>query len=386
MGHHFASPAPGLSVAVYLYQPGDGGLDRVAILLANHLLSRGVAVELWMTRMDGKNAHLIDPDLVVRRVPAPRSERRLSMIGQFPALHAMVRRHRPDILYSAGNQSNMLAALACLGTGTQAVARISNPIVRPTQPALSAWARLKRFRAISRLSALTIVMGEHDRALLTDSGDVRLLPRPTVTPAMDRARADRGPRDPLAPIRLLMVGRLAEQKDQATALAALAQLPHLDWRLTIAGCGPLRDTLEKQAHALGIADRIDFIGYVGDPDRIAALMGEADLLLQPSRWEGLCATLIEALACGAGVVATDCTPNIRPILAAAGQHPAVPVGDAAAFARAIERALARPATPALLRDAVRDHGVTSALDAYLRAFASVARQPERSPILSPAFP
>ncbi|HUD94133.1 glycosyltransferase, partial [Sphingobium sp.] len=168
--------------------------------------------------------------------------------------------------------------------------------------------------------------------------------------------------------------------------AALAQLPHLDWRLTIAGCGPLRDTLEKQAHALGIADRIDFIGYVGDPDRIAALMGEADLLLQPSRWEGLCATLIEALACGAGVVATDCTPNIRPILAAAGQHPAVPVGDAAAFARAIERALARPATPALLRDAVRDHGVTSALDAYLRAFASVARQPERSPILSPAFP
>lgn len=381
-----APSAPALSVAVYLYQPGDGGLDRVAILLANHLLARGVAVELWMTRTDGLNAHLIDPGLVVRRVPAPRGTRRLAMIGQFPALHAMVRRHRPDILYSAGNQSNMLAALACLGTATRSVARISNPIVRPAQPALGAWARVRRFRAITRLSALTIVMGEHDRALLMDSGDVRLLPRPTVTPAMERARDRRLPREPHQPFRLLMVGRLAQQKDQATALAALARLPHLDWRLAIAGRGPLREALERQARDLGIADRIDFLGYVGDPDRIAALMGEADLLLQPSRWEGLCATLIEAMACGAGVVATDSTPNIRSLLAAAGQHPPVPVGDAAAFARAIERALARPAAPAQLSCAVRAHGLAPALDAYLRAFASIARQPERQPIPSPAFP
>jgi glycosyltransferase involved in cell wall biosynthesis len=386
MVHHFTPPAPDLSVAVYLYQPGDGGLDRVAILLANHLLQRGVAVELWMARMDGVNAPLIDPGLVVRRVPAPPGKRRLSMIGQFPALAAMVRRHRPDILYSAGNQSNMLAALACLGSGTQAVARISNPIVRPAQRGLGAWARLKRFRAIARLSALTIVMGEHDRALLTDSGDVRLLPRPTVTPAMERAHALRRARDPAAPARLLMVGRLAPQKDQATALAALARLPHLDWRLTVAGCGPLREALERQARDLGIADRVVFIGYIGDPDRIAAMMGEADLLLQPSRWEGLCATLIEALACGAGVVATDSTPNIRCLLADAGQHPAVPVGDAAAFARAIERALARPATSARLTSAVCAHGVTPALDAYLGAFASLARQPDRPSLPSPAFP
>lgn len=386
MVHHFTPPAPDLSVAVYLYQPGDGGLDRVAILLANHLFRRGIAVELWMTRMDGKNAHLIDPDLIVRRVPSPPGRRRLSMIAQFPALATMVRQYRPDILYSAGNQSNMLAALACLGTGTQSVARISNPIVRPCQAAIGAWARLKRFRAITRLSALTIVMGEHDRALLTDSGDVRLLPRPTVTPAMEQARAQRQPRAPDAQFRLLMAGRLAEQKDQAMALTALARLGHLDWRLTIAGCGPLRAALEAQACSLGIAERVEFLGYVGDPDRIATLMGEADLLLQPSRWEGLCATLIEALACGAGVVATDCTPNIRPILAAAGQHPAVPVGDDAAFARAIERALGRPAAPALLREAVRNHGMTSALDAYLRAFASVVRAPETHPVPSPAFP
>lgn len=379
---HLARP---YSAAVYLYQPGDGGLDRVAILLANHLLHKGVRVELWMARTDGPTAHLIDPALTVRQVTAPRWCRRLAMIAQFPALAAMVRRHRPDILYSAGNQSNMLVALAALGTQTRAVSRISNPIVRPGCDGLGAAARLARFRAIARISALTIVMGTHDRDLLADSGPVRLLPRPTVTPVMEVERATRRPRDPAAPFRLLMVGRLAPQKDQAMALAALARLPHLDWRLTIAGQGPLMPQLQRQCAALGISDRVSFVGFVGDGQALAALMGKADLLLQPSRWEGLCATLIEALGCGAGVVATDSTPNIRPILAAAGQHPVVPVGDAAAFARAIERSLARPASATLLAAAVRDHGVDRALDRYARAFASLAGQAETRRLPSPVM-
>ncbi|MEC3950079.1 glycosyltransferase [Sphingobium sp. HWE2-09] len=373
------------SVAVYLYQPGDGGLDRVAILLANHLHRQGVPVELWMARTEGATAHLIDPTMTVRCVPAPRGIRRLSMIAQFPALAAMVRRHRPDILYSAGNQSNMLVALATLGTTTKAVGRISNPIVRPGQTGISASARQLRFRAIARLSDLTIVMGEHDRELLARSGDVRLLPRPTVTQAMEQARAARTPRRPGDPWRFLMVGRLARQKDQATALDALALLPHGDWRLTIAGQGPLRTNLERRCVALGIAHRVDFVGYVGDPARMTALMAQADLLLQPSLWEGLCATLIEALACGAGVVATDSTPNIRPLLAAAGQPPVVPVGDAGAFARAIDRAMSHPASPAQMAAAIRDHSVERALDRYLRAFESLTGETTRRSTRSPAL-
>ncbi|WP_298399732.1 glycosyltransferase [Sphingobium sp.] len=373
------------SVAVYLYRPGDGGLDRVAILLANHLLRRGVPVELWMAHLDGPAEHLIDPALTVRRVACPGGERRLSMIGQFPALAAMVRRHRPDILYSAGNQSNMLVALAALGSGTRAVGRISNPIVRPGQQGMGAWARLAKFRTIARLSALTIVMGEHDRALLADSGNARLLPRPTVTAAMEQAQAARPARTGNRPHHLLMVGRLAAQKDQATALAALARLPHLDWRLTIAGQGPLLGALRGRCDALGIADRVDFVGYVGCPDALAGLMGAADLLIQPSRWEGLCATLIEALACGAQVVATDSTPNIRSILSDAGQHPPVPVGDAAALARAIERSLAQPVPAVRLVEAVRDHGVDRALDRYLRAFESLAGTPAKQGRPSPAL-
>ncbi|WP_176596641.1 MULTISPECIES: glycosyltransferase [Sphingobium] len=366
------------SVAIYLYEPSDGGLDRVAILLANHLLMRGVDVELWMTRTDGPVAELIDPRLTVRRVPAPPLRRRLSMIAQFPALAAMVRRRRPDILYSAGNQSNMLCALAALGTATQAVCRISNPIVRPHQRGLSAWVRRGRFRAIARTSAMTIVMGEADRITLAKAGPlegrrVTLLPRPTVTPLLQRLRQDREARPDDAPRHFLMVGRLVEQKDQATALLALARLKHVDWRLKIVGQGPLRRDLEALCDRLGMAGRVQFSGFVSDPAELAALMAEADLLLQPSRWEGLVATLIEALGCGTGVVATDSTPNIHPALAAAGQHAPVPVGDVDAFAAAILWALAHPVPPDRLGQAVREHCVESALDAHLRAFARLVR-------------
>ena len=385
MFHFRQSPAHALSVAVYLYEPGDGGLDRVAILLANHLLRRGVRVELWMARTDGPTAHLIDPALTVRRIPAPGGNRRLAMIAQWPALARLVRRHRPDILYSAGNQSNMLVALAALGTMTQAVARISNPIQRPGSYGLAADARLARFRAITRLSGLTIVMGDHDRALLADCGPVRLLPRPTVTPIMEQARAAREPRDPAAPVRLLMVGRLTPQKDQATAIAALARLPHRNWQLTIVGQGPLRAALLNQCVALGIVNRVHFTGFIGDPQALAILMGQADLLLQPSRWEGLCGTLIEALACGAGVVATDSTPNIRPILTAAAQHPPVPVGNSLAFARAIEWALRQPADPVTLSAAVQDYHVDRALDGYWRAFAALTDRPETHARPSPVL-
>ena len=386
MFQHGVGSRDDLSAAIYLYRPGDGGLDRVAIMLANHMARQGKAVELWMAHTDGVSAHLIDSRVPVRRVAAPGGNRRLSMIAQFPALAAMVRRHRPDILYSAGNQSNMLVALACLGTTTRSVARISNPICPPGRRDLTAWARWRRFCAISRISDLTIVMGEHDRALLGRSGTVRLLPRPTVTPVMDKVRMQRQPRDADAPYQLLMVGRLVEQKDHATALAALSRLSHLDWRLTIAGGGPLRATLAAQAAALGIADRVAFTGYVADPERLADLMGQADLLLQPSRWEGLCATLIEALACGANVVATDSTPNIRPVLAAAGQHPPVPTGDSAALAHAIERTLARPAPMSLMEAAIRDYRAAQALDAYVAAFADLIPSPVASILPSPAWP
>ncbi len=364
------------SVALYLYEPSDGGLDRVAILFANYLTRRGVATELWMARMQGPLAGLIDPEVVVRKVRSPRWSRRLSMIAQAPGLSAMVRRYRPDILYSAGNQSNMLVAFAALGTATGAVGRISNPIVRPDGQGVSAWLRLQRFRLIARLSRMTIVMGQADKALLAgdDRGMARkilLLPRPTVTPMLEAAGRSRSSIAGHKRWELLSVGRLVPQKDHRTTLAALARITSHDWRLRIAGKGPLLADLRRQCVALGIADRVEFLGFVEDPATLADLYAQSDLLVQSSLWEGLGGTVIEALACGCGTVITDSTPNFRDILARAGQPPMVPAGDVAALARAIEGAMAKPVEPSRLCEAVRDFRVDAAFEAHIEAFCGL---------------
>ena len=361
------------SVAIYLYEPSDGGLDRVAILLANELLKRGVKVELWMGHIEGPLASLIDPQLTVRRIPTPRCNRRLAMIFQFPWFAGMVRLHKPDIVYSAGIQSNRLVALAALGTRSRAIGRISNPIVKPRRSRFSAWLRTLNFRTIARMSAMTIVMGEADRRTLAAKGPlagkrVTFLPRPTVTPVFEQARTLRRSRVEGEPWRLLMVGRLVRQKGQVMALAALAQMTDVKWSLKIAGKGPLLETLQDECQRLGIAERVEFLGFVSDPEQLALLMADCDLLLQPSEWEGFGGVVAEALACGANVVATDSTPNIHPLLAAAGQHPPTAISDATAFRHAILWALDHPAPIEQIVQAVTPYRVDQAFDAHLDTF------------------
>ncbi|EZP70754.1 Glycosyl transferase family 1 [Sphingomonas paucimobilis] len=366
-----------LSVAIYLYEPSDGGLDRVAILLANYLAARGVRSELWMARTEGPLAPLIAPGVVIRRVAAADGARGLSMVTQLPVLWRMLRRHQPGILFSPGNQSNLLVAAAAIGTGTRAVGRISNPIVRPGTRGPLAWLRRKRFQLTAWISCRTVVMGQADADLLAGGcGAIRrkvaLLPRPTVTPLLWEAGETRRAAGPGERRELLAVGRLVPQKDHRTMLAALARLERRDWRLRIAGQGPLLAELQQQCWDLGIADQVEFLGFVGDPAELAALYAGSDILLQSSHWEGLTATAIEALACGCQLVITDCTPNLTGIIADAGQHPMVPVGDAAAFAEAVEWTLSRPADPERSRRAVRPYAVDDALAAHHRMFAELA--------------
>lgn len=367
------------SMAIYLFEPSDGGLDRVAILLANALFERGHDVSLWMTRTEGPLRDLINRDIPIMRVPALDVRRSLAMALQLPALRAMVRKLRPTLLYSAGNQSNGLIALAAWGLPTRAVGRISNPIVRPGRGGPFAWLRKARFRFQSKISAMTIVMGAADRDILENPGlltgrNVAVLPRPTITPAIERAALTRRPRTAGEPWRFLIVGRLSPQKDQQLAIAALGALSDVNWTLDVIGQGPLRDSLERQCEALGISERVTFHGFIGDPEPLATLMADSDILLFPSQWEGFGGVIAEALGTGMSVVATNSTPNLCEMLSAASQHTPTPIGDVAAFESAIRWTMANLAHPEHARRAVRSHTVDAAIDAHEAAFQRAAAE------------
>lgn len=156
-----------------------------------------------------------------------------------------------------------------------------------------------------------------------------------------RQELDVGPDEVLA----LFVGRLVPIKRVDVLLDAFAKAadraPAL--RLVIAGDGEERDALERRAASLGIADRVAFLGFRHDLD---VLNAAADIAVLSSDNEGTPVSLIEAVAAGRPVVATD-AGGIREVVGeAAGEL--VPTGAVDAFADA----LVRVASSAELREAM----------------------------------
>ncbi|MCP4677574.1 MAG: glycosyltransferase [Deltaproteobacteria bacterium] len=104
------------------------------------------------------------------------------------------------------------------------------------------------------------------------------------------------------PMELLYLGRLSVEKGPDVLLQSLTLLgKSVPYRLTILGDGPLRSTLEQQVEKAGLQDTVRFLGFKSS---IQADLMAADVLVMPSRTEGLPMALIEATAAGKPVVAT----------------------------------------------------------------------------------
>ena len=160
--------------------------------------------------------------------------------------------------------------------------------------------------AIRRMVALcseTVVLGEFWRRFMVeefglDERRVTVLhnavPGPQATPLRP---ADR-------PVRILFLGRLIKLKGIHVLLDALAAADcrSRPWELVIAGDGDL-DTYRRQAEALDLAERVHFTGWL-DQDGCRRQLLQADVLVQPSMFEGLPMAVLEAMAHGLSIVAT----------------------------------------------------------------------------------
>lgn len=144
---------------------------------------------------------------------------------------------------------------------------------------------------------------------------------------------------------ILAVGRFTWQKGFDALLDAFhgvsAQVPNL--RLVILGDGELRGELERRIVALGLEGRVEMPGFQPPYH----LMARARLLVMSSRFEGLPTVLIEALYCGARIVATDCPSGPAEILCGGRHGVLVPVDAPETLANAIAAALRSPDTDEL---------------------------------------
>lgn len=153
---------------------------------------------------------------------------------------------------------------------------------------------------------------------------------------------------------LLLVGANAPTKRHALALAAFAEAAPAPWRLVLLQRQKARDGLVRLAESLHIRERVVWLSEVARPD-VVALIQAAEALLQPSIYEGFGLPMLEAMACGCPVVASD-IPPFREVTGGAALL--FPAEDVAKFGDALRELVRSPA----LRDSLRQQSLGRARD------------------------
>ena len=336
-------------IALYLPNLDGGGAERMMVNLAAGFAERGFPTDLVLAEARGPYLELVAPD--VRVIDLASSGVSVSL----PKLVGYLRRNRPAALLATLNHASVVALLAraLARVPTRTVIRESNMLF--PQPASS-------LRGTSLRNSVRLFYPWADAHVAVSQGvaddlarytginpeKIRTIYNPVVTPELF-GRARQRPTHPWfapgEPPVVLGVGRLAPQKDFPTLIRAFAgAAQHRPARLMILGEGNERTELEGLAHSLGVGDKVALPGFAQNP---FSYMAHADTFVLSSRFEGLPGALIQAMACGAKVVSTDCPSGPSEILQEGRLAPLVPVGDDKALAAALSKSLSAPLDPAL---------------------------------------
>jgi len=333
-------------IALFLATSGHSGVDRVMRNLCDEFSRRGLRVDLL--HVAGHGPYLDPVPEHVRIINLGSAHVHTSLIP----LVRYLRRERPEALLSDKDKVNRTALMArwLARVPTRVVVRIGTTVSKNLERrgAVQRWVQVLSMRWFYRAATAVVVPSEgaaDDLAQVAKlpRSHIRAVPSPIITPRLEQA-AEADPHHPWLgapewPV-VLGVGELCARKDFATLMRAFASLrAKQPCRLILLGEGRQREKLEALARELDIGEDVDLPGFVDNP---YAYMARADLFVLSSICEGAPVVLMEALALGTPVVATDCPSGPAEILEGGRYGTLVPVGDAAALAEAMGATLDRP--------------------------------------------
>jgi glycosyltransferase involved in cell wall biosynthesis len=325
-------------IAIFLLWVGPGGKETVVWNLARDFVERGFRVDVVLGLASSGHEHRIPagPRVVDLRAGGYRR-------ATIQLAHYLVR-CRPRVLFSTLPFSAIPAILAALlvPVRTRVVLRVSNNLpMRIKHESVSfprtvtlllrhlprlASAVVSCSRGVAATAASALGLAEEDFTVIGNPGNVQEMSRAgtaPVEPWIDRPDANV----------ILGAGRLAVQKNFPMLIRALGVVrKSADASLVILGEGPERKSLERLIRDEGLERHVLLPGRVENP---YAYMARCRVFALSSSWEGLPNVVIEALAMGAPVVATDCPSGPAEILDGGRFGFLVPVDDHRAMARAI---------------------------------------------------
>lgn len=286
------------------------GSQRVALALVGGLICRGY--EVTLLTLERPSVDELSPPKGARRVALRRPA-----VGGAAAYFVMVlavartlRGLRPDLVISHMLLSNVTVLAAAmfllrppriLVTEHNSVRNLEN---ERSPRALKTLARRLYPRAYRVLGVSQGVVDEVCTFYGLQPDHVICVWNPVDVERI-RADATTDPHHPWLPsgterTTVVCVAGLRRAKGQDILLRSLRHVPSV--HLICVGAGPLMNEHRLLAHDLGVADRVDFVGY---QENSAAFVSRSDALVMPSRWEGFGLVAVEAAAVGVPVIATD---------------------------------------------------------------------------------
>ncbi|MEX2534099.1 MAG: glycosyltransferase [Trueperaceae bacterium] len=359
-------------VAIFLADLQGGGAERMMVNLAGGLARKEIRVDLLLANTDGPYLAEVQKSVRLVELNAGRVLRAL------PLLTSYLRRERPQLLLTTLHHASVVALLARRLSNTHIPVFIREANTPSQQePSLrrpKSWLITKMIRRLYRQADGVIAVSKGvaedlERYFGHPIHQTAVLYNPVVTDELGRLAClepEHSWFEPDAPPVILAVGRLHVQKDFATLIHAFARLQkERDSRLMILGEGNERSELEGLVRQLGLEGRVALPGFVENP---FAFMSRAGVFVLSSRWEGLPGALIQAMACGCPVVATDCRSGPAEVLDNGRYGELVQVGDIAGMAEAIVRTLDSARQPAQVQARSQRYSQAEIVDDYVEYF------------------
>jgi glycosyltransferase involved in cell wall biosynthesis len=338
--------------------------------------------QVWVASLIPTEAYglaLLDPRV---RVTSLGMRRGRIGVGGLVRLLRLIASSKPHILVGVMLHSVLLARAARLvvpHVPLVAAFRISAYLRRWAPVALRLTRRLDSWQVVNSASAAA----ELTKAGIVDPNRLTVIPNGVALSTAvgadggvtDRSRSNHS-------LQMLSIGRLEPQKDYPTLLRALRLVRDRGAavRCSIVGDGSLEAELRSLARELDLIGVVEFVGRRNDvPD----LLRSCDVLVLSSRYEGMPNVVLEAMAAGRPVIATD-VPGVRELLDDGRVGLIVPVGNPPALAEAILRlqAMREPNRQALGRAGHERAGQHFSIEATGRAWLdlldSICGSPETS--------
>jgi N-acetylgalactosamine-N,N'-diacetylbacillosaminyl-diphospho-undecaprenol 4-alpha-N-acetylgalactosaminyltransferase len=298
-------------IAFVINSLAGGGAERVFCRVIEGLRERLRACDSEIILLDEEIQAYPPPDFLSTRT----LDSKRAMTASVSRLARELRRFQPDVAVSFLNRANCANIIAARICGHRTL--ISERVATSDHFGAGPGALLKRTvtrELYRRADALVAVSEGVKRGLVQSCGvppaRIEVIPNPVDVPQIRRLGAET-PATPLPERYIVSANRLVPNKNVALQIEALHR-SGLDHHLLILGDGPERCALAARAQALGLADRVRFLGFVANP---FAIVARAQMYISTSNAEGFPNALAEAMALGVPCLSTNCASGPAEILA-----------------------------------------------------------------------